>query len=63
MDFEKLNLQRAAKAAAAGQLCGRGWNCPFPSKEYRRESYRRADQERKARNYQKKYGSSATESD
>ena len=46
----------------AGQLCGQGWNCPLPSKDYRREAYRRADQERKARNYQKKYGSSPAES-
>ena len=54
----------------AGQLCGQGWNCPMPQKvrerllsekEQRREEYRRAAQEQKARNYQKKYGSSPTE--
>lgn len=54
----------------AGELCGRGWNCPMPQKvrerllsekEQRREEYRRAAQEQKARNYQKKYGSSFTE--
>ena len=42
----------------AGHLCGQGWNCPLPSKEYRRDSYRRAEQEKKVLNYQKKYGSS-----
>lgn len=55
----------------AGELCGGGWNCPLPQKvgerllrekEQRRESYHRAEQERKALNYQKKYGSSPTES-
>ena len=63
---EVLGISTAEKYAQerwdAGQLCGRGWNCPLPSKEYRRESYRRADQERKTRNYQRKYGSSSTES-
>ena len=39
----------------AGQLCGQGWNCPLPSKEYRRESYRRAALKRKQENYQNKY--------
>ena len=63
---EVLGISTAEKYAQerwdAGQLCGRGWNCPLPSKEYRRESYRRADQERKTRNYHRKYGSSSTES-
>lgn len=39
----------------AGQLCGQGWNCPLPSKEYRREAYRRAALKRKQENYQNKY--------
>jgi hypothetical protein len=51
----------------AGELCGGGWNCPLPQKvrerllrekEERREAYRHAEHERKALNYQKKYGSS-----
>jgi hypothetical protein len=51
----------------AGELCGGGWNCPLPQKvrerllsekEQRREEYRRAEEEIKALNYQKKYGSS-----
>lgn len=55
----------------AGELCGGGWNCPMPQKvrerllsekEQRREEYQRAALEQKARNYQNKYGSSATES-
>lgn len=55
----------------AGELCGGGWNCPLPEKvrerllsekEQRREEYRRAAKEQKALNYQKKYGSSSTES-
>jgi len=54
----------------AGELCGGGWNCPLPQKvrerllsekEQRREEYRRAEQERKARNYERKYGSSFTD--
>ena len=61
----------AQKRWDAGELCGGGWNCPLPQKirdrllsekAQRREAYRRADQERKARNYQKKYGLSSTES-
>lgn len=52
----------------AGELCGGGWNCPLPqsvrerllgAKEKRREAYRHAEQQRKALNYQKKYGSSS----
>ena len=52
----------------AGELCGGGWNCPLPQKvkerllsekEQRREAYRRAEEERKELNYQKKYGSSS----
>ena len=39
----------------SGQLCGQGWNCPLPSKEYRRESYRLAALKRKQENYQNKY--------
>ncbi len=51
----------------AGELCGGGWNCPLPqsvrerllgAKEKRREAYRHAEQQRKALNYQNKYGSS-----
>jgi len=53
---------------AAGELCGGGFNCPLPhgvrqrlldAKEKRREAYRHAEQQRKALNYQKKYGSSS----
>ena len=64
--------QEYAKARwDAGELCGEGWNCPLPQKvrerllrekEERREAYRRAEHEQKAINYEKKYGSSFTES-
>jgi hypothetical protein len=39
----------------AGQLCGQGWNCPLPSKEYRKESYLHAALKRKQENYQNKH--------
>ena len=65
---EEKAQEYALRRWEAGELCGGGWNCPLPesvrerlldAKEQRREAYRHAEHERKAFNYQKKYGSSS----